>query len=191
MEHRTVQESLRATQRSVPIEFSANLALRRDALFDVLQAERPAVVHFAGNGLEDGNLVLEGEDGRGALLSGDAFARMISLINQPSPTRPIRCVVLNACGSGALARAVSRSVDIVIGINGLVADQAAVAFAGGFYRALAVGQTASEALEQGRMEARLRYADEPDQAHYDPALFTLHAREGVRPESYVLAGAVS
>ncbi len=67
----------------------------------------------------------------------------------------VRCVVLAACHTEALAAALSRHVDCVVGTRGAMDDGAAVAFAAGFYRALSFGESLLTAFLLGKNEIAL------------------------------------
>lgn len=71
----------------------------------------------------------------------------------------VRCVVFNACWSDSLAEALLRVIPCVVGMAGAVEDRAAIAFAGGFYRALAGAQPLATAVAGG--QAQLLAAELP------------------------------
>ncbi|MGE5764665.1 MAG: CHAT domain-containing protein [Mycobacterium leprae] len=120
------------------------------------------VVHFVGHGGTDasggsGVLALEDEaTGQAALVSSGRFARLLHAC-RPSP----RLVVLNSCQSGecaaddllsnTAAALVHSGVSAAVAMQFAVTDVAALAFARGFYQALARGNPVDEAVRIGRI----------------------------------------
>jgi hypothetical protein len=76
-------------------------------------------------------------------VTGRALTQMIAAA-APSA----RVVVLNACFSDAAAESLRQEVDCVISMNGAVGDDAARAFAAGFYRALGNYRSVGNAVAQ-------------------------------------------
>ncbi|MEI2692032.1 MAG: CHAT domain-containing protein [Anaerolineae bacterium] len=121
--------------------------MRGDELLDALLRHRPALVHFAGHGDQAGQLILEDAAGRAAPVQPDALAALVAAADT------VRCAVLNACWSDALADALLGVTACVVGMAGEVGDEAAIAFAAGFYRALADGETVAAAVAAGEAQA--------------------------------------
>jgi hypothetical protein len=132
-----------------------------DGLLQALMAGPWHVVHFIGHGdfdpdRDEGILALTGEDGQADLIEAARFA---DLLRQARPMP--RLVMLNSCsgatvGAGDLfsgtAAALARSgVAAVTAMQYAVTDAAAVAFARGFYPALAHGRSLDEAISAGRL----------------------------------------
>ncbi len=119
------------------------------------------VVHFIGHGdydegREEGILAFVGRDGRADLVEAGRFA---DLLGEAEPTP--RLVVLNACSSGegggndilsATAPALVHSgIEAVAAMQFAVSDEAAIAFAQGFYTAIAQSRGVDEAARSGRI----------------------------------------
>lgn len=119
------------------------------------------VVHFIGHGsfddaADEGLIALVGTDGRADFVTASSLA---DLLHEASPTP--RLVVLNSCESGAsssddpfsgTAAALARSgIQSVAAMQFTISDRAALAFARGFYTALANGCTIDEAMRSGRI----------------------------------------
>ena len=119
------------------------------------------VLHFIGHGgfdaaTDEGQLALVGEDGRAEFVTASSLA---DLLHEAEPTP--RLVVLNSCMSGAAseddlfsgtASALVRSgIHAVAAMQFAISDRAAVAFARGFYTALARGRNIDEAVRSGRI----------------------------------------
>jgi hypothetical protein len=120
-----------------------------DALAARLRTGDPLhVVHFIGHGgfsdlREEGVLVFEDEDGRGAPVGGPSLAYLFR--DHPS----LRLAVLNACNgargsredafAGTAQALVQHGVPAVIAMQSEVTDETACGFAEKFYRGLAAG----------------------------------------------------
>ena len=78
----------------------------------------------------------------------------------------VNCVVLNACYSDVQAKAIAEHINYVIGMNKVIGDKAAIAFALGFYGALGAGRTIEDAYKLGCVQIRLEGIPE----HLTPVL---------------------
>ena len=128
---------------------------------DQLLAGQWHVLHFVGHGdydtrNDEGVLALVGRDGRADMVEA---SRLADLLGETQP-RP-RLVVLNSCSSGqagttdlfsGTAAALVRSgICAVAAMQFTVSDTAAIAFARGFYTAIAHGRNVDEAARSGRI----------------------------------------
>ena len=119
------------------------------------------VLHFIGHGdfdpvRDEGVLALTREDGRADLV---AAHRLTDLLRQARPMP--RLVVLNSCSgaaagvsdlfSGTAAALVRGGVSAVAAMQYEISDGAAVAFARGFYAAMARGRGVDDAVSSGRV----------------------------------------
>ena len=119
------------------------------------------VLHFIGHGgydteTDEGVLAFVGRNGRADLVPA---SRLSDLLDEAEPTP--RLVVLNSCQSGAsstvdlfsgTAAALAHSgIHAVAAMQYSISDDAAVAFARGFYKALAHGRGIDEAVRSGRI----------------------------------------
>ena len=144
----SIDEEVRAIQKIIretgtPIDVVSEWAVRADEIISALLRHRPQVVHFAGHGNESGELMMVGRDPTDiapvpARLLRDMFAAV---------SKDTQCVVLNCCFSNAQASALVEAVPTAVGMSSLVSDTAAIAFATGFYEALALGRTVEEAFK--------------------------------------------
>lgn len=129
-----------------------------DAIFNV----EPQIVHFSGHGKSTGELCFENEVGKVQPVKPDALAAMFKLFAQS-----INCVVMNACYSEIQAEAIAEHIPFVIGMNDAIGDKAAIAFAVGFYKALAANRSIDDAYEFGCVEIRLQGIPE----HLKPVIY--------------------
>lgn len=138
--------------RSVP-------ALRATDLPYELMDGDPDIVHFSGHGSEAGELLFQRDGDSAAVpIPPSTLARVFKQLRDR-----IQCVVLNACYSELQAAAIAESIPCVIGMSRDVPDATAIAFAAGFYEALAFGKSVAEAFELGRIQVDLTLpADKAD-----------------------------
>jgi RNA polymerase sigma factor (sigma-70 family) len=136
------------------LRFCSRWAVRaNDVLLGFLQ-HKPAVLHFSGHGGADAGLWLQGENGEPKTLTTDMLDQMMCAGGDG-----IKAVVLNACYSVVQAQAVVAHVPCVVGMPHVIADAAAIAYAGGFYQAISFGQSLAGAHQYGL--AALINAEEP------------------------------
>lgn len=136
-----VERSIRQDQLAVEIA----LAVRPSDLQDLLFSTKPQIVHFCGHGTGSTGLVLEDDAGQEQLVKTEALSDLFRLF----ASRGVECVLLNACYSEVQANAIVQHVDTVIGMKQEIRDDAAIAFATGFYRALGFDCSMAEAFEFG------------------------------------------
>jgi len=108
----------------------APLATPEDVQRELVRC-RPRYLHLFAHGAVDGVLLDDGEGGRGWKLPYPLLAEMVRA------TPGIRCVLLSACDSAYAASATGSGEPYLIAMRGRVSVDAAIAFAGGFYEALA------------------------------------------------------
>ncbi|BAY26836.1 hypothetical protein NIES2100_66520 [Calothrix sp. NIES-2100] len=128
------------------------------AIFDV----DPQIVHFSGHGSNTGELCFEDLLGKLQPVQPEALAALFELVADQ-----INCVVLNACYSEVQAKAIADYIPYVIGMSQAIGDKAAIAFAVGFYKALAAGRTIDQAYKFGCVEIRLQGIPE----HLTPVIY--------------------
>jgi len=129
-------------------------------LQDLLMDGEWHVLHYIGHGSfdparDEGVLALERPDGRADLVSA---GRLVDLLRQARPMP--RLVVLNSCAgaatggdlfSGTAAALVRGGVPAVAAMQYKITDAAAIAFARGFYAAIARGRGVDDAATSGRV----------------------------------------
>jgi WD40 repeat protein len=130
-------------------------------LQDLLMDGEWHVLHYIGHGSfnptrDEGLLALEREDGEAELVTA---RRLVDLLRQAHPMP--RLAVLNSCtgavtGSGDLfsgtaAALVRGGVSAVTAMQYEISDDAAIAFARGFYAAIARGRGVDDAVSSGRV----------------------------------------
>jgi WD40 repeat protein len=159
-----IQRVLRGA-RHRDFDFQSRWAVSIDAMMDHLNELSPTIIHFSGHGAgkqseparsaavhrdidlpgkhNGSGIYLQDEQGGPQLVTARALRMMIE-----SAAATARVVVLNACYSEAQADALCSVVDCVIGMTGAIRDEAARAFAVGFYRALGNRRSVGNAVDQ-------------------------------------------
>lgn len=135
-----------------------------DDLLDGLLRQEPQVVQYSGHGRPDA-LLLEGADQQEAPVSIAALVRLFK-----AQAGRVKIVVLNACDSVAAARGIAPYVDCTVGMAEPIGDDAAIAFAGAFYRTLGYGRSVAEAVELGRSAIDAAGFAGADEVHLVPRL---------------------
>ncbi len=149
-ELRDVREKLQLAKQRDTFSLESRESVRpRDisqAIFDV----DPQIVHFSGHGTNSGELCFEDLSGKVQFVKPDALASLFELV-----AKQVKCVILNACYSAVQAEAIANHIPFVIGMNKAIGDEAAIAFAVGFYKALGAGRSFEEAYKFGCVELKL------------------------------------
>lgn len=172
-EYREVHNRLLVAGCRERVELVFAPEVRVTELAQLIQRYEPAVVHFSGHGDDEGALLLSDAAGRASAVSVEQLAALFAALSRDLR---VRCVVLNACHSEALAVALSAHVDCVLGLASALRDKTAVTFAGAFYEALAYGRDVASACEVARAQSNLALASPGE-------LPSLHVREGAQAEA--------
>lgn len=168
-EQREIRNVLRLASARDSIEFHERFAARPADLTQALHDVRPHVVHFSGHGSSSGDLCFEDDAGVARPVHPEALASVFRLVRDE-----VEAVILNACYSEPQALAIGRSIEQVIGMGSAIADDAAIRFSAGFYKALGARRSYLDCFNFGVAEVRLHGM--PD--HLTPVL---HARRVVGP----------
>ncbi|MEJ6485989.1 CHAT domain-containing protein [Nostoc punctiforme UO1] len=142
-EIREIEEAIRQSTNRDLFEIRINTAVRPQDIRRAIAEEQPQIVHFCGHGLEDGSLLLEDDGGNSKPVSPEGLAALFNL-----HADYVNCVLLNACHSEKTAIAISQYINYAIGMNHSMEDNAAIAFAQGFYDGLGYKQSGNQDLFQ-------------------------------------------
>lgn len=143
-EMREVEGLLQSGRNRDRYRMEHRVAVRLRDIGQALGDHWPQIVHFAGHGRNDGSLAVEDDSGRAS------FVNPAGLANLLGGFASVRCVIVNACHSVALAEAMSEQIDYVVGMRSEILDTASVQFSVGFYQGLFAGKTIPDAFLQGR-----------------------------------------
>ncbi|MBB5851101.1 CHAT domain-containing protein [Amycolatopsis umgeniensis] len=133
-EVRDIKETLRKGAHRDRFELDDHGALQPRDLTQALLDHKPRIVHFSGHGDEDGRFLAEDAGGGERPLPVAGVAALFAELNET-----VECVLVNACYSETMAKALSEHIDYVIGMRTWIGDQSAMDFSVGFYQALAAG----------------------------------------------------
>ena len=150
-EIRDLKEVIEKSRSREQFEVVAELAVRVGDLQDLMLKHEPQIVHFCGHGGGEKGLVFVSDEAREQLLQTGALSDLFRLC-----AKHVECVLLNACYSEVQANAMVAHVNYVIGMNQEIQDNAAIAFAKGFYRAL--GYDRPTLTQERRTEIQLEVA---------------------------------
>ena len=124
--------------------------------------ELEVVLHFTGHGRADGSLILvtKSTDFPGATEGSPATIKEI--VDVVSRHASVRGVVLSACHSAELAKALGAVVEFAVGFEGKIGEPAANAFVESFYYALRVGRSVVEAFGHARVSLEMNHPTEAE-----------------------------
>jgi len=173
-EIREITEKIRAAEYRDSIDLISAWAVRPDDLLQLLNQHRPQIVHFSGHGIDSGEIILTDSRGEPKPVNPAAIKALFLALKGDT-----RVVILNACYSKTQAEAITQVIDCAIGMNDAIGDEAAIAFAASFYRAIGFGLSIKQAFDQGIVVLLLEGIPEESKPE-------LLVKEGVDPEKIVL-----
>jgi hypothetical protein len=173
-EARAIQEIIRKSAYRDSIDFATRWAARPLDILQAINETEPELIHFSGHGLENDEILLQGDDGQPKKVRLSAIVQVIM-----SAADTIRMVYFNMCFTEDEAKAVVKYVDAAIGMRTGIGDEAARVFAAQFYSALGFGKSLKTAFEQAKAALMLEGIQEED----TPMLFV---KEGMNPAQMVL-----
>ena len=153
-EIKDLKNVIKRSQNQSQLETEFELEVHPENLQDLLLEHEPRIVHFCGHGTGEQGLVLENNAGREQLVSTEALSNLFELVESE-----VECVLLNACYSEVQANEIVQHINYVIGMSYEIRDDAARAFATGFYRALGKGKSIEESYKWGRNAVQIEIAD--------------------------------
>ena len=166
-EQQRIEDAIREEGKKDKVKLRPIPVVYLDRFAETIATEQPHVVHFAGHGTEDDYLLFVRKDAETSHPVPLATLQTVfqTLIEQLHV--PIQMVVLNACSSIDIARALSRWVPFTVGMKGKIPVSAAIAFGVGLYRGIAMGKSIHEAVEFGKLKIAMKpesfpYKDEPE-----------------------------
>lgn len=143
-EAREIEEAVRRGSQRDQLKLKPIQATRLADLRRALLEDDYDLLHLSGHGTSAGP-VLEGDNGESVPLSLNQLRALVTM----SPS--VKCVLLNSCFSTV---EITEPVGpITIGLQEAISDRAAIAFATGFYDALAAGRDLKRAYLEGRFAA--------------------------------------
>jgi Cdc6-like AAA superfamily ATPase len=150
-EIRDLKKVINRHGKEAQLEVEIELAVRPEDLPELFLEHQPLIVHFCGHGTGEKGLVLQNDAGREQLVSTNTFSNVLALFNDK-----VQCVLLNACYSEVQAQAIIEHINYVIGMSQEIRDDAAIAFATGFYQAFAHGKSIDESYQHGCVAIQIK-----------------------------------
>ena len=147
-----IEEGLQRSKLNGHFKLVTKWAVDSNALRRALLEENPDIVHFSGHGEGQAGLVLVGQNGQAKPATGEALSGLFKQFPD------IKCVLLNACYAEVQAKAIVQHIEYVIGMKQAVRDDAAIAFATGFYDGLGYAKSIDVAFELGRNAVQFELA---------------------------------
>jgi len=109
---------------------------------DRLLKHKATILHISAHGERDGTIIFEGDEGGAERVSGDDFFNLVT-----STVDSLVCVVMMSCYSRQHCQRLAQAVPLAIGVEGEIADDAAVVFVRAFYLSLGQGSGLSSAFQ--------------------------------------------
>lgn len=180
-EVRLIKDRIQRAQYRERFDFQVEPALRASQLPFHLMSCSPDIVHFSGHGMDNGSLLFQ-LDGAGQMqaIPPDTLAGLFKTLK-----KGIKCVVLSACYSEKQAAAIVQSIPCVIGMASAVPDSAAIAFAAGFYEALAFAKSIGDSFDLGCTQIALTPAEGEARSREHRDLAALPGEAGPAPSAAI------
>lgn len=173
-EIREIEIKIRMAKYRDSIEFIHKHAVRPGDLQQHLLENKPHIVHFSGHGSESNEIILQDNQDLAQPVSPEALKDLFTVLKDN-----IRGVVLNACFSEGQAKAITEVIDFAVGMKEEIGGDAAILFAGAFYRAIGFNRSVKDAYALGIIEIKLAGVPEEN----TPVLLL---RKGVDPSEIYL-----
>lgn len=148
-----IKEELRIAPEHDSFEFDSDLTVTIDSMTRAMHSFRPAFLHFAAHGFPGGIVIEEGVHQSRPI----ATAALSEFLGHFAGS--LRCVILCACDTEELAKAIHAKIPYVVGMRGRIGDDAAIWFSVGFYQALAAGSGIADAFQFGVDRLRFQAAE--------------------------------
>lgn len=172
-EEKQIKEALRAITDRDKMHIETIPAVELKDFSNAFNRYRPNILHISSHGNQE-YIALENEKGQAITVDSDTLINIVKLAGPQ-----LKIVVLNACESSKLAAALTSVVDIAIGMNVPIGDDAARAFAVQLYSSVGEGISIGLAFEQAKFAISANGIDEADTP-------VLCHRKGIHPEKYLL-----
>jgi len=164
-ELRLIEQELLMSDYRQEFRLVPQVAVQLTDISRALARHHPQIVHFSGHGDDLGRILVGDAFGNSMPLEIDGLAEIFAAYNDT-----IQCVIVNACHSARLAKAISEQIDRVIGMRYEIGDNAAARFSVGFYQAIFSGATVERAF---RVAPALLRSDAATAMEYEtPTLFS-------------------
>lgn len=172
-EEKQIKEALRAITDRGKMHIDTIPAVELKDFSNAFNRYRPNILHISSHGNQK-YIALENEKGQAITVDDDTLINIVKLAG-----KQLKIVVLNACESSKMAASLTDVVDIAIGMNVSIGDDAACAFAVQLYSSIGENIPIGLAFEQAKFAISANGISEADAP-------VLHYRKGIHPEKYQL-----
>lgn len=173
-EFREIIARMRSTRHRDQFRFEQVQAVRFDDLRTALMEYQPQVLHISSHGKSDGALIFEGDNESICEASARNILQLLTSLRDN-----LELVVINACDSHELARSLSSTIGVAVGMNDKINDATAIRFAVALYEGLGFGKAIETAFNIAVAGLEAAEAD-------IPVLFPLAADDPQRRRSKIL-----
>ena len=173
-EAREIEIMIRKSDYRDSVSFVSKWATRPLDILQVINEINPTIVHFSGHGSDKNELVLQDNSGNTKLVSKEAIVQTMV-----STSDDIRLVFFNTCFSFGQAQAITEHIEVAIGMNTSIGDDAARIFASQFYSSIGFGHTVQKAFQQAKSALLLEGISEENTPE-------LYCKDSVDPQSLIL-----
>lgn len=168
-EQRAIEDRISTGSQGDRFEVIPRPSIKLSQLARELMKYDPEVVHLSAEGRPRKGILLEDDSGNPKPLSARELAALIRELDGN-----IRLLFLNACYTLGHANALSKEVDYVIGMKGVIEEKTSMKFSRHFYQALGYGRTVERAFGIAMKELEMGAYPTSDAP-------VLRIREGVDP----------
>lgn len=174
-EAREIQKKIRSSAHRDSIKFETRWAIRTIDILQAINETKPTIIHFSGHGSEDGSLVLLNSNDEGyKLVSKEAITATLATLADS-----VKLVVFNTCFSEEQAVNITKHIDIAIGMNTSISDDAAILFSSQLYSSISFGLSIEQSFKQAKASLLLENIKEENTPQ-------LHHKNGIMPNDLVL-----
>ena len=139
-----IEAKIRSSRYRDRFQIISQFALKEDDIRWALLAHEPDVLHFSGHGHPTQGIIVEDSNGKASYLSAERLRKI--LVTLPGN---LRVVFLNACYSSYIARAISQTVEMTVGMSDKILDSSAINFSANFYLALGFNKVVKTCFDTG------------------------------------------
>lgn len=144
-EARSISEMIKKAKHRDSVKLESCWAVQPIDLLQALNDYNPAIVHFSGHGSDEDEIVFQTQDGKSKIVSKEALVQTMM-----ASCDGIRLVFFNTCHSKNQAEAISEFVEVTIGMNTSISDEAARIFSSQFYSSISFGNSVKKSFEQSK-----------------------------------------
>lgn len=153
-EIRKIKRALQSgdTENRNKIEFQVEEAVEARELFRIIRKHKPNILHISMHASRTKGMLFQNETGNEHPITSDEFADFFELEQN---RRNLECAIFSACNSLDIAKAVVQHTLLAVGMQDFIPDEAAIAFARGFYESIFDGENIEYAYKLGKLAIKI------------------------------------